>query len=256
MIITPGNSLNPYMTDAALRYPDVQFVTIDGGYTEEELPDNMADIQFRSEEASYIAGYLAGKMTETNVIGFIGGTDTPPIDRFYYGFKAGVDAAAHERGVKIQVLRETIGTYNDMQLGKDTAYRMYTEGNCDILFAAAGAAGTGAINAATVLEKYIIGVDIDQNYLSPKFVAFSVIKNIPDVSAEIMTRYAKGEVFGGKVIFRGYSESAGDYFSVDVAGYIPAVPESAIENADVLKANIAAGRITVPYDRETYEALG
>ena len=250
MIITPGNNLNSYIMEAARGHPNVQFVTIDGGFTKEELLKNMADIQFRSEESSYIAGYISGKMTKTNVIGFIGGTDTPPIDRFYYGFKAGIDAAARETGKKIQVIRETIGTYNDMELGQDTATKMYTENNCDILFAAAGTSGIGAITAATILEKYIIGVDMDQNYLSPKQIIFSVIKNLPLVSQEVMLAYADGETYGGKIISKGCGDS-----SVDVVGYISAVPEDVIEEAEVLKASIAAGKITVPYNKETYEAL-
>ena len=250
LIITAGNNLNTYMTDGALRHPDVQFITIDGGFSEEELPKNMADIQFRSEESSYIAGYIAGKMTQTNVIGFIGGTDTPPIDRFYYGFKAGIDAAARETWKKIQVIRETIGTYNDMELGQDTATKMYTENNCDILFAAAGTSGIGAITAATILEKYIIGVDMDQNYLSPKQIIFSVIKDLPLVSQEVMLAYADGETYGGEIVSKGCDDS-----SVDVVGFISAVPEGVIEEAEALKASIAAGKITVPYDKETYEAL-
>ena len=251
MIITPGNSLNSYITEAARNHPDVQFVTIDGGFTKEELLKNMADIQFRSEESSYIAGYVAGKMTKTNVIGFIGGTDTPPIDRFYYGFKAGIDAAARETGKKIQVIRETIGTYDDMELGQDAATKMYTENNCDILFVAAGTSGIGAITAATILEKYIIGVDMDQNYLSPKQIIFSVIKDLPLVSQEVMLAYADKETYGGEIVSKGCGDS-----SVDVVGYISAVPEDIIEDAEVLKASIAAGKITVPYDKETYEALG
>ena len=251
MILIPGNNLNSNLVEVARKHPEVQFVTVDGGFTEEELPPNMADIQFKSEESSYIAGYIAGRMTKTNVIGFIGGTDSPPIDRFYYGFKAGIDAAARETGKKIQVIRETIGTYNDMELGQDTATKMYTEDNCDILFAAAGTSGIGAIVAATLLEKYIIGVDMDQNYLSPKYIIFSVIKNLPSVSTEIITKYAEGEVYSGHVITRGCSDS-----SVDVVGFISAVPESVIEDAATLKANIAAGKVTVPYDKETYEAFG
>ena len=250
LIITAGNNLNSYMRDGALRHPDVQFVTIDGGFTEEELPKNMADIQFRSEESSYIAGYIAGKMTQTNVIGFIGGTDTPPIDRFYYGFKAGIDAAARETGKKIQVIRETLGTYNDMALGHDVAERMYTIDNCDIIFAAAGTSGIGAIEAATILEKYIIGVDMDQNYLSPKYVIFSVIKDVPLVSTEVMMACADGKNYGGQILSRGCEDS-----SVDVVGFISAVPKFTYDDVKSLKERIATGKIIVPYDKETYEAL-
>ena len=60
MIITAGTNISSDVKDAALRHPDVQFVTIDGGFTAETVPKNVADIQFRSEESSYIAGYLAG----------------------------------------------------------------------------------------------------------------------------------------------------------------------------------------------------
>ncbi|MDO5847189.1 MAG: BMP family ABC transporter substrate-binding protein [Methanocorpusculum sp.] len=250
MIITTGNNIISAMKEAALRHPDVQFVTIDGGLTEEELPENMADIQFKSEESSYIAGYIAGKMTQTNVIGFIGGTDTPPIDRFYYGFKAGIDTAAREAKKEIRVVRETLGTYNDMELGYDAGVKMYTEDNCDIIFAAAGTSGIGAIAAATLLEKYVIGVDMDQNYLSPKYVIFSVIKDLPYVSSDVMLAYADGRNYGGQIISKGCTDS-----SVDVVGFISVVPKSAGDYVKSLKEMIAAGEITVPYNKETYEAF-
>lgn len=249
MVLAAGDSFNSYLNEAALRYPEIQFVTIDGGYTDEELRDNIADFQFKIEEASYPAGYIAGMMTETNVIGFIGGTDTPPIDRFYYGFKAGIDAAAREKGERIQVVKETIGSYHDKELGYAAAEKMYTEDNCDIILAAAGSSGIGAVTAATILEKYVICVDTDLNYFSPKYVLCSVIKDIRDVSIDVMTKYAKGEVSGGHIVPLGISD-----LSVDVVGFIAAVPDSLIEDAELLKDKISAGKITVPYDRETYEA--
>ena len=76
---------------AAKNYPDQQFAIID--HTYEKQPENITSLSFESNESSYLAGLIAGKSTKTNKVAFIGGQQSPVIDKFEYGFKAGVLAA-------------------------------------------------------------------------------------------------------------------------------------------------------------------
>jgi basic membrane protein A len=74
---------------AADNYPEQKFAIIDNSYGE-ETPANVVGVTFKEHEPSFLVGYIAGKMTETNKVGFIGGIDFYLINKFEYGFKAGV----------------------------------------------------------------------------------------------------------------------------------------------------------------------
>ena len=124
------------------------------------------------------AGYAAGMVTKTGIIGFMGGVQTEIVEDFYYGFAAGIEQAERERGMQIELLVDYTGSFTDAQLGYDSAMEMYNAG-ADIVYQVAGTSGTGAIIAAEETGKYVIGVDVDQSYLAPDNVIFSVVKHIP-----------------------------------------------------------------------------
>ena len=91
LIIGVGYKLANELETAAKNYPDQQFAIID--HTYEKQPENITSLSFESNESSYLAGLLDGKSTKTNKVAFIGGLQSPVIDKFEYGFKAGVLAA-------------------------------------------------------------------------------------------------------------------------------------------------------------------
>lgn len=134
---------------------------------------NVAIAQFKDHEGSYLAGALAGLMTKTNKIGFVGGMDVPNIRRFLVGYEEG----AKYVNPGIEVLTSFAGAWNDPAKGKEIAIDLYSQG-ADIIFAAAGNTGGGVIQAAQELKKYAIGVDSDQDYLAPGFVLTSMVKRV------------------------------------------------------------------------------
>ena len=91
MVIGVGYTMKEDIEKQAKNYPDKQFVLIDETY--DSIPENVTPILFRENEAAYLTGLVAGKMTENNNVGFIGGIQTPVISRFEYGYKAGVKEA-------------------------------------------------------------------------------------------------------------------------------------------------------------------
>ena len=113
----------------------------------------------------------------------------------------------------------------------------------DIVYQVAGTCGTGAIRAADETGKYVIGVDVDQSYLAPDAVLFSVVKHIPQAIRDTVLLYKEGEDFSGQTISLGYAE--GDY--VGLVGYMKeVVPKELISAIADIERDIADGTIIVP----------
>ena len=127
LIIGVGFTMAEDIKTQAANYPDISFAIVDETY--EEIPSNVTPILFRANEAAYLTGLIAGKMTKTNEVGFIGGMDNPVVNQFEYGYKAGVVAANDKANVKAQYA----GTFADAAKGKSIANQMYAN-NIDIYF--------------------------------------------------------------------------------------------------------------------------
>ncbi|MBR4117666.1 MAG: BMP family ABC transporter substrate-binding protein [Methanocorpusculum sp.] len=245
LIVTGGYTVIDSMTSSALANPKQKYLMVDTDYSAGEQPENVGNIIFRSNEPSYVAGYVAGMVTESKIIGFVGGVQTYIVEDFYYGFAAGVERAEKERGVNIEVLVDYTGSFLETGLGYSSALSMYDAG-ADIVYQVAGTCGTGVIEAADDRGKYVIGVDVDQSYLAPDAVIFSVVKHIPKAVSDTVLLYKAGEDFSGETISLGYSD--GDY--VGLSGYMKdVIPESVIKKAEAVEKEIAEGKLTVPSAR-------
>ena len=211
VIVAAGFNLGDAMLEAAEANPDVQFLIVD--YTYENAPDNLAGIQFKAEEPSFLVGYIAGLTTETNKVGFVGGQESTVIQVFEYGYKAGVDQAAKEKGQKVEVVSQYVGNFSDAAKGKSIATNMYQQG-CDVIFHASGGAGDGVIEAAKDQDKWVIGVDRDQNDIAPDNVLTSAMKRADSAVYKVLESMSKGEDFpGGQNLSYGLKD--GD--TVDIA---------------------------------------
>ena len=89
LVIAVGINQASALKSVAPNYPDTKFAIVDGSV---DLP-NVRSLNFKEEEGSYLVGYAAGLATKTGKVGFVGGMELPLIEKFYYGFKAGVMAA-------------------------------------------------------------------------------------------------------------------------------------------------------------------
>ena len=151
LIIGVGAKLAPIIEQAAKDYPDQKFIIVDETY--EDIPKNVETIIFNAEQSAFLVGLIAGKMTKTNNVGFIGGMDIPVIDTFKYGYMAGVKKA----NSNVQIQDQFANSFTDQAKGKAIANQMYGQG-ADIIFIAGGDVGTGAIEAAKEKNKYAIGI--------------------------------------------------------------------------------------------------
>ncbi|UPA16246.1 BMP family ABC transporter substrate-binding protein [Borrelia coriaceae] len=171
----------------ALENPNVHYGIIEGAYAESvELPKNLVNVNFRSEEGAFLVGYLAAKTSKTGKIGFLGGMEGIVFDAFRYGYEAGAKYANKD----IELNSQYVGTFSDLSLGYLMASKMYASG-VDIIFAAAGLSGLGAIEIAKELGAgyYIIGVDQDQSYLAPDNMLLSYIKRVDLVMLDLTRSY-------------------------------------------------------------------
>jgi len=225
----------------AEKHPNNNYLLMDNTITTDV--NNIADIAFRNEEVSFITGYLAGMTTNSNIVGFLGGVESNTIFEFYYGFVAGVQLAEIERGAEITILSEYVGSYVDRETAYNLTKKMYDSG-ADVIFTVAGDAGLGGIQAAVDVDKYVIGVDVDQNVIAPNNVIFSAVKNIAPEVKNILLKFAKGDITVGN-IYVGYADDA-----LDTVSYIEVIPDSAVDNAKNLELNITNGNITVPKTAE------
>lgn len=173
VVVGVGFKLADKMLEAAKAYPDTKFVMIDATY--EEIPKNMSTVTFNEEEAGYLAGLVAGKMSKEgrNKFGFIGGMDIPTVTQFAVGYEKALKELNPENELKIQFAN----SFTDQAKGKAIAQQMFNN-DIDIIFAAGGGVNTGVFESAKELGKYAVGVDLPSNKLSPNEIITSALKNI------------------------------------------------------------------------------
>ncbi|WP_025406472.1 BMP family lipoprotein [Borrelia hermsii] len=242
-----GFKLTDTFLQKSLENPDVNYGIIEGSYGEGvELPKNLVNVNFRSEEGSFLAGYLAAKMSKTGKIGFLGGIEGVVLNAFRYGYEAGAKYANKD----IELNSQYVGSFSDLSLGRSMASKMYDSG-IDIIFTAAGLSGLGAIEVAKELGAghYIIGVDQDQSYLAPDNILVSYVKRIDVVMLDLTSSYLEiGKWNGGHSLEFGLKDGAVDLvFNKSI---------NLIKDYDFLseiKDKIINNEIEVPKDKRSYD---
>lgn len=244
-----GYKLADSVMEAATNNPDTLYGIVDFAY--EETPENVVGVVFKAEQPSFLVGYIAGKMTKTNKIGFVGGIAGDVIWGFDYGFQAGVQYAAKELGKEITVLSQYAESFSDSAKGKSIATNMYQQG-IDIVFHAAGGVGDGVIEAAKEQDKWVIGVDRDQNYLAPDHVLTSAMKRVDVGIYNVVKSLSEGNFPGGQTVVYGLADGG----AVDIAPTSNKhVPAEILSEVDKLKEEIINGNIEVPFNEETYNTF-
>ena len=175
------------------QYPDVQFLLIDGephsaDYSTYSTSKNVYCILYKEEQAGYAAGYSIVKDGYTQ-LGFLGGMEIPAVQRYGYGFLQGVDAAAQEMGVDVNVKYWYSQSFvaNDEIMTKMSSW--FTEGT-EVVFACGGKIWLSANAAAEANGGKLIGVDVDQAGDSDlmitsamKYLGHSVVTALTDLYA-------------------------------------------------------------------------
>ena len=217
LIIGVGFKLTDTIEEASKNYPNQKFAIIDGNY--EEIPSNIQPILFKEEEAGYSVGLIAGKMTETNKLGFIGGMDIPSVSNFAKGF----ERALKEVDPKNELTIQYANSFTDGAKGKAIAQQMIKD-NADIIFTAGGGVNNGAWEACVEAGIKAIGVDMPSSQFSPSIIT-SALKRV-DVGVEsVIKDLVDGKFEGGKVkMFELSNQGVGyeltDHLSQDVIDFV------------------------------------
>lgn len=237
LVIGVGFLMKDALDKVAGEFPDTKFAIIDAVV---EQP-NVASLTFREQDGSFLVGAIAGLMTTTGKVGFIGGMDIPLIHKFEVGFAEGVKYVNPDAEVLIAYAGSGPQAFSDPVKGKSLALSQFNRG-ADIIFQAAGSTGNGVIDAAQERGLFAIGVDANQNYMAPGHVLTSMMKRV-DVSVfEIVTDVVEGRFRGGEHVYG---------LEVDGVGYAMdeynkgLIPPDVIERVAAIKQKIVSGEIKV-----------
>ncbi|MBA7665972.1 Membrane lipoprotein TmpC [subsurface metagenome] len=231
------------ITHLAREFPETKFACID--YTVQpgrEIPSNLAALKFREEEGSYLVGALAGLLTKTNKLGFVGGMDIPLIHRFESGYKAGVRRANPKAIILVGYAGVTGEAFKNPAKGKEIALSQYGQG-VDIIYHASGSTGLGVFEAAREKKALAIGVDSDQYHEAPGYILTSMVKRVNNSVYNTIKDTVAGQFKGGVHIFGLKEDGVGYVYDQNNKDLIPDKVRKKVEE---LKAQIIAGEIEVP----------
>lgn len=208
LIITVGFLLGDATQNAAEANPDAKFSIVDFAY-DPTIPNVLGQL-YATDEAAFLAGYLAASVSKTGIVGTFGGINIPPVTIFMDGFYHGVAHHNEEKGTSVTVLgwdpatREGLFTNNFDSLddGRAFAKNLYDEG-ADIVMPVAGPVGLGSAALADELGTdalKIIGVDADQYVKDPErqhVYLTSVLKRMDSTVVEAIKQAQSGSFAGG-----------------------------------------------------------
>lgn len=216
-IVTPGFKFETAIFAAQDKYPDAKFVLIDGAphkaddFTSVVKP-NTVSIFFAEHESGFLAGVATALQAKEGDVGFVGGMEIPPVQKFNWGFQQGVKYANDNLGTKITIKKENVlyqGTFSEVAAGQQIAAAMYDRG-VKVIFAAAGGVGVGVIQEAVTRgdsgkEVWVVGVDVDQ-YADgtlkngKSIILTSAMKKIDQAAYDMVKLETEGKFPGGQTL--------------------------------------------------------
>ncbi|GAA0305546.1 BMP family ABC transporter substrate-binding protein [Streptomyces polychromogenes] len=243
-VIGVGFSYAPAIEKVAKKFPNTTFGIIDD--TSKTGP-NIANLVFNEEQGSYLAGVAAAKASKSGTVGFIGGVEVPLIKKFQAGFEQGVKDTNPNAKVLSAYLTQPpdFSGFAKPDLGKAAA-KGQLDGGADVIYAAAGLAGSGAIEAASTAGKWAIGVDSDQ-YNQPGLAKYkdhiltSVTKDVSLAVFDLIKSVKDGKPESGEVRY-GLDKNGVALADSNPQYKAMADVTAAVEKA---KADIIAKKITV-----------
>lgn len=237
LVLTAGYQMGTPFANVAPDFPAVQFAIFDVVL---DLP-NVAAINYKANEGSFLVGAVAGLKTGSNQIGYIGGADVPLLQAFEAGYVAGIRTVNPEAKVLVEYIAPDASGFGQPEKAKELALAQYASG-MDIIYVAAGQSGQGVLEAAQEQNKLIIWVDQNGNYLAP-VVLTSMAKEIPVSVYRVIGEAVSGDFVSGTRYF-GLKE--GDVYYVVDRYNRDLLSDDLIATVRRLKAQIIAGEILVP----------
>jgi basic membrane protein A and related proteins len=245
-VIAVGFNYDDVIAEVAPQFPDTTFAQVDGSNADGAKGDNVTGLVFAEEEGSFLAGVAAALKSESGHIGFVGGVQSPLIEKFEAGYLAGAQAVNPQIVVDRQYISPAgdFSGFSDPARGQILAQGMYDAG-ADIVYHAAGGSGRGVFQAAADSGNRAIGVDSDQ-YLTvgepalQAVIMTSMLKRVDNAVEQFINDYSEGNVQGATDVLNDLSTEG-----IDLArsgGFIDDIQD----DIDQYKQQILDGTITVP----------
>ncbi|MGB7202312.1 MAG: BMP family ABC transporter substrate-binding protein [Pyrinomonadaceae bacterium] len=252
LIFGVGFAQGPIMQRVANDFPNIKFAIVDGVIFEADgktPKKNVASLVFREHEGSYLVGMIAASKSKTGVLGFVGGMDIGLIHRFAKGYEEGALSVNPNAKFVVNYVGVTDGAWNNPGRGKELSLSQIEKG-ADVIFTAAGNSGLGAFdaveqygkNAQGEANKFVIGVDSNQNGVKPGFVLTSMVKRVDNACYDVVKEVLGGNFSGGFHVF-GLDKDGVAYAMDDFNEEL--IPADVIQRVEAAKARIIAGEIKV-----------
>jgi len=258
LIVTVGFLLGDATAKAAEANPDVNFAIVDVDFFDAEKGEdityeNVKELTFKTDEAAFLAGYVAAGVSETGKLGTYGGINIPPVTIFMNGLEAGMNYYNEQKGGNVELLGWDAkkqdglftGDFENQDKGRNTTESLLDDG-ADIIMPVAGPVGLGS--AAAVQDRgegSLIWVDTDGCESASEFCDLfltSVMKNM-DVAVFTAIQEAVDESFAGG-LYIGTLENEGVALA-PFHEFESVVPAELATEVEELKAGIIAGEIEV-----------
>lgn len=252
LVIGVGFAQGPIMQKVASDFPNMKFAIVDGVIFEADGKTpmkNVASLVFREHEGSYLVGMIAASKSKTGVLGFLGGMDIPLIHRFETGYEEGARSVNPDIKVIDNYVGVTDGAWNNPGKGKELSLSQIEKG-ADVIFTAAGNSGLGAFDAVEQYgrdangqaNKFVIGVDSNQNGVKKGFVLTSMVKRVDNAVYDVVKEVLNGRFEGGFHVF-GLDKDGVAYAMDDNNNGL--IPGDVILKVEAAKQDIVDGKIKV-----------
>ncbi|OGO26713.1 MAG: hypothetical protein A2136_00725 [Chloroflexi bacterium RBG_16_54_11] len=262
LVVAAGFFLGGDLAKVAAQYPDVKFSIVDYSYPDpfgvpegvvgnKECIPNVEGQVFKTDQAAFLAGYLAAGMSKTGKLGYFGGAKIPTVTIFGVGFQAGMEYYNTVHGTSVTLIgwdNKTgeglfTGDFADLTKGKEAAQSLFDEG-ADIFMGVGGLIGSPGFDVARERGGYGIWVDVDgYNLLTEArdVMLTSVMKNMDNSVFDVIKATMDGK-FNGCGVYVGSMENNGVGIAAyhDVDSKVPADLKAEVE---ALKAKIVSGEI-------------
>ncbi|MDY0405826.1 BMP family protein [Virgibacillus sp. 179-BFC.A HS] len=248
LIFGIGFNLKNDIEEVAKQFPDTEFAIVDDVV---EQP-NVVSINFKEQEGSFLVGVAAAKKTKTNKVGFVGGVESPLIQKFESGFVAGVKSVNPDIKVDVQYA----ASFAAPDKGKIIASNMYNDG-VDVIYHSSGGTGNGVFNQAKDIKQndpdrdvWVIGVDRDQHEEGQvgdhNVTLTSMVKRVDIAVQDVANKAMEGKHLGGETLEFGLKDEG---ISVAMTNK-EAMTDDIVKAVEEWKEKILNGDVKVPKTRD------
>lgn len=193
LIIAVGARFAELIKEDATKYPKQQFAIVDYAYKVQ--PSNVVSVSFQDNSTGYLAGLIAGKMTDTGKVGFIGGVEGSSRDKYESGFRKGLKTS----NKNAELLVKYSNVFENPESARTIAKEM-RDSDRDVVFSVTEDDSKRAIQVARENGGQVIAINKDQYDMAPNNVISSIVKDVEQPVYELIKNVIKDGFHGSKVM--------------------------------------------------------